>query len=159
MAQVWNWQFSQATWNLIAANNSVHNDGDPYHLDCESRGRVGVGRASCRHRRVRPPWRPGTHRCADDNCGNQWYWGYRRVALQAKLIADAFVAVFGADNVGRGKRVRPVLAGQVRVAPEWEGLGGRGMRRFTRPLGCGGAGGEPVHRAAGPGLPAGGVGG
>ena len=38
---------------------------------------------------------------------------WRRTAYMCKHIADLFKTVFGDENVGRGKRVRPLLAGQV----------------------------------------------
>ena len=34
--EVWNWQFRQATDNLHAANDSVLNHGDPYHLNYDN---------------------------------------------------------------------------------------------------------------------------
>lgn len=58
-----------------------------------------------------------------DNCNNSGYWAWRRVAYQCKHIADLFKTVFGAENVGNGKRVRPILSGQVSYpAPIEEGL-------------------------------------
>jgi hypothetical protein len=48
-----------------------------------------------------------------DNCSNVYYWGWRRTAYQIKHIADLFKTVFGEENVGQWKRVRPILAGQV----------------------------------------------
>ncbi len=48
-----------------------------------------------------------------DNCANVYYWGWRRTAYQIKHIADLFKTVFGEENVGQWKRVRPILAGQV----------------------------------------------
>jgi hypothetical protein len=90
--EVWNWQFSQATYNLRMANASVTQDGDPHRLDF-------------------------------DGCGNEGYWAWRRTAYMAKHIADVFKTVFGNDNVGAGKRVRPLLCGQVSwTAPLQTGL-------------------------------------
>ena len=48
-----------------------------------------------------------------DNCSNPGYWAWRRTAYQIKHISDLFKTVFGDDNVGPWKRVRPILAGQV----------------------------------------------
>jgi hypothetical protein len=48
-----------------------------------------------------------------DNCSNVWYWAIRRTAYQLTHIADLFKTVFGAENVGPWKRVRPILAEQV----------------------------------------------
>jgi hypothetical protein len=47
-----------------------------------------------------------------DNCSNVWYWAVRRSAYQIKHIADLFKTVFGEENVGPWKRVRPIFAGQ-----------------------------------------------
>lgn len=102
---MWNWQFEQASYNLQVANASVVLDGDPLHLNY-------------------------------DACNNPGYWAWRHVAYMAKHIADIFktgasilgakrwfgwknpffpiaFTVFGDDNVGYGKRVRPLLSGQV----------------------------------------------
>ena len=79
---MWNWGFTQATYNLRQANISVTVDGDPNRLNY-------------------------------DACNNEGYWAWRRSAYMAKHIADLFKTVFGEDNVGRGKRVRPLLCGQV----------------------------------------------
>jgi hypothetical protein len=38
-------------------------------------------------------------------------WGFRRTAYQIKHIGDLFKTVFGDENVGQWKRVRPILAG------------------------------------------------
>lgn len=48
-----------------------------------------------------------------DNCSNVGYWAWRRTAYQIKHISDLFKTVFGNENVGQWKRVRPILAGQV----------------------------------------------
>lgn len=48
-----------------------------------------------------------------DNCSNEGFWAWRRTAYMCKHVADLFKTVFGDENVGRGKRVRPLLAGQV----------------------------------------------
>jgi hypothetical protein len=80
--EVWNWEFLQSKVNLHAANDSVLNHGDPYHLNY-------------------------------DNCSNGAYWAWRRTAYQIKHIGDLFKTVFGDENVGQWKRVRPILAGQV----------------------------------------------
>jgi hypothetical protein len=37
-------------------------------------------------------------------------WSYRRIAYQAKHISDLFKTVFGEENVGPFKRVRPILS-------------------------------------------------
>lgn len=58
-----------------------------------------------------------------DNSSNPGYWSWRRTAYMAKHIADLFKTVFGADAVGAGKRVRPLLCGQASFpAPMSEGL-------------------------------------
>ena len=46
-----------------------------------------------------------------DNSSNVYYWAYRRTAYQIKHIADLFKTVFGDENVGPWKCVRPILAG------------------------------------------------
>ena len=79
--EVWNGIFAQSKWNFAAANDSVLNDGDPYHFNY-------------------------------DNCTDPYFWGYRRTAYQIKRVADLFKTVFGDENVGPWKRVRPILAGQ-----------------------------------------------
>ena len=48
-----------------------------------------------------------------DNCSNPGYWAWRRIAYQIKHISDLFKTVFGDENVGPWKRVRPILAGQI----------------------------------------------
>jgi hypothetical protein len=51
-----------------------------------------------------------------DACNNQWYWAHRLTAYQAAVrLPSLFASVFGDAAVGAGKRVRPVLAGQVRT--------------------------------------------
>jgi len=52
-----------------------------------------------------------------DNISNVGYWAVRRTAYQIKYIADLFKTVFGAENVGPWKRVRPILAGQTSYPP------------------------------------------
>jgi hypothetical protein len=47
-----------------------------------------------------------------DNCSNSVVWGWRRTVYQTKHIADLFKTVFGQDNVGQWKRVRPILGGE-----------------------------------------------
>jgi hypothetical protein len=47
-----------------------------------------------------------------DNCSNPGYWAWRRTAYEIKHISDLFKIVFGEENVGPWKRVRPILAGQ-----------------------------------------------
>jgi hypothetical protein len=47
-----------------------------------------------------------------DNSSNPGYWAWRRTAYQAIRIARLFRIVFGYNNVGQWKRVRPILAGQ-----------------------------------------------
>lgn len=39
-------------------------------------------------------------------------WAQRRYGLRIKQISDLFASVLGAENVGRGRRIRPILAGQ-----------------------------------------------
>jgi hypothetical protein len=48
-----------------------------------------------------------------DGINNPGYWQWRRTAYMAKHVADIFKTVFGDDAVGYGKRVRPMLCGQV----------------------------------------------
>ena len=48
-----------------------------------------------------------------DNCSNGAYWSWRRTAYQIKHIGDLFKTVFGEENVGQWKRVRPILGVQV----------------------------------------------
>jgi hypothetical protein len=79
--ELWNFQFAQSTANLQAANNSVYNQGDPYHFNY-------------------------------DNVSNAYTWGFRRTAYRIKYVSDLFKTVFGQQNVGPWKRVRPILAGQ-----------------------------------------------
>jgi hypothetical protein len=47
-----------------------------------------------------------------DNSTDVYIWANRRIAYQTKHISDLFKTVFGEENVGQWKRVRPVLAGQ-----------------------------------------------
>ena len=47
-----------------------------------------------------------------DNTSDVHTWSYRQTAFQIKRISDLFKTIFGEENVGPGKRVRPVLAGQ-----------------------------------------------
>jgi hypothetical protein len=47
-----------------------------------------------------------------DNCSNVFIWAPRRTAYQIKRISDLFKIVFGEENVGPWKRIRPLLAGQ-----------------------------------------------
>ncbi|CAF3298259.1 unnamed protein product [Rotaria sp. Silwood2] len=79
--EVWNSMFPQAKANLLAAMDSIHNHGDPLHLN-------------------------------HDGISNSYAWGFRRTAYQIKHISDLFKIVFGKENVGLWKRVRPILAGQ-----------------------------------------------
>jgi hypothetical protein len=48
-----------------------------------------------------------------DLIDNPGYWQWRRTAYMAKHVADIFKTVFGNESVGSGKRVRPLLCGQV----------------------------------------------
>jgi hypothetical protein len=52
-----------------------------------------------------------------DNVSNTGIWAVRRTAYQIKYVADLFKTVFGAENVGPWKRVRPILAGQTDYLP------------------------------------------
>ncbi|CAF1685255.1 unnamed protein product, partial [Adineta ricciae] len=79
--ELWNRGFSQAADNVYAANDSVHNHGDPLHLNY-------------------------------DNVKDVHAWAFRRTAYQIKRISDLFKNIFGYENVGLWKRVRPILAGQ-----------------------------------------------
>jgi hypothetical protein len=47
-----------------------------------------------------------------DNVSDPHVWSWRRTAYEIKRIADLFKTVFGEENVGQWKRVRPLLAGQ-----------------------------------------------
>ncbi len=47
-----------------------------------------------------------------DNASDPHVWSWRRTAYQIKRISDLFKTVFGEENVGPWKRVRPILAGQ-----------------------------------------------
>jgi hypothetical protein len=53
------------------------------------------------------------HHLNYDNCSNPGYWAWRRTAYQIKHISDLFKTIFGDENVGPWKRVRPILSGQV----------------------------------------------
>jgi hypothetical protein len=79
--EVWNNEFPQSRDNVNAANDSVHNHGDPFHFTY-------------------------------DNSTDVFTWALRRIAYQTKHISDLFKTVFGEENVGQWKRVRPILAGQ-----------------------------------------------
>jgi len=52
-----------------------------------------------------------------DNCSKPSLWALRRTAYQIKHIGELFKTVFGEENVGQWKRVRPLLAGQTSYAP------------------------------------------
>ena len=47
-----------------------------------------------------------------DNVSNAHIWAYRRTAYQIKRISDLFKIIFGKENVGQWKRIRPILAGE-----------------------------------------------
>jgi hypothetical protein len=79
--ELWNFFFSQAHVNTDLANESVLHQGDPHHLDYDNRS------------------------------SDVYTWGFRRTAYQIKHIGDLFRTVFGDENVGQWKRVRPILAG------------------------------------------------
>jgi hypothetical protein len=79
--ELWNFFFSQAHVNTDYANESVLHQGDPHHLDYDNRS------------------------------SDVYMWGFRRTAYQIKHIGDLFKTVFGEENVGQWKRVRPILAG------------------------------------------------
>ena len=49
---------------------------------------------------------------AYDNSTNAYTWANRRITYQTKRISDLFKTVFGDENVGPWKRVRPILTGQ-----------------------------------------------
>ena len=84
--EVWNGHFPQGRLNPVLANDSVLNQGDPYHLNY-------------------------------DNFSNPQAWPSRRTAYQVKRIADLFQKVFGKENVGQWKRVRPILSGHFDYPP------------------------------------------
>jgi len=46
-----------------------------------------------------------------DHVNDPIIWAHRRIAYQAKRIGDLFKIVFGEENVGKWKRVRPLLCG------------------------------------------------
>ena len=79
--EVRNWEFPQFFANYDAANDSVLNQGDPFHFDY-------------------------------DHVNNSMAWANRRIAYQTKRLGDLFKTVFGDENVGKWKRVRPILAGE-----------------------------------------------
>jgi hypothetical protein len=83
--ELWNYINPQAKANLAAANDSVVNQGDPYHFNY-------------------------------DNCSKPSIWAWRRSAYEIKRIGELFKSVFGEENVGQWKRVRPLLAGQTSYA-------------------------------------------
>ena len=47
-----------------------------------------------------------------DNVSNAYIWANRRIAYQTKHISDIFKQVFGEENVGPWKHVRPIITGQ-----------------------------------------------
>ena len=49
---------------------------------------------------------------AYDNSSNVYIWANRRIAYQTMHMSNLFKTVFGEDNVGPWKRVRPILAGE-----------------------------------------------
>ena len=49
---------------------------------------------------------------AYDNSTNVYIWANRRIAYQIKHFSDLFKVIFGEENVGAWKRVRPILAGE-----------------------------------------------
>ncbi len=49
---------------------------------------------------------------AYDNSTDVYMWANRRIAYQIKHFSDLFKTVFGEENVGPWKRVRPILAGE-----------------------------------------------
>ena len=63
------------------------------------------------------------HQLNYDNCSNVGYWAWRRTAYQIKHVSDLFKTVFGNENVGQWKRVRPILSGQIAYPfVIWNGL-------------------------------------
>ena len=52
------------------------------------------------------------YRFTYDNSTDIYTWAYRRIAYQTKHISDLFKTIFGDENVGPWKHIRPVLAGQ-----------------------------------------------
>jgi len=52
------------------------------------------------------------HQFNYDNISDTGVWATRRTAYQIKYVADLFKTIFGEENVGPWKRVRPILAGQ-----------------------------------------------
>ena len=81
--EVWNFGFSQYRVNLEAANYSVYN-GDPYHFNASNL--------------------PGNN--------NPGYWIIYRYVWFTNKIATIFKSVFGNDNVGKDKFIRPVFCWQ-----------------------------------------------
>ena len=47
-----------------------------------------------------------------DNSTDVRIWALRRIAYETKRISDLFKTVFGTENVGQWKRIRPILCGQ-----------------------------------------------
>ena len=87
--ELWNWGFQQSHDLVTMANASVHENGDPFALDYD-RG------AKCSN-------------------GNPPYCWQPRLAIYtaAVRLPKLFAAVFGADAVGPGLRVRPLFASQI----------------------------------------------
>ena len=87
---------------------------------------------------------------APSGCNNQWYWAHRLTGFQAAVrLPSLFASVFGDAEVGAGKRVRPVLAGQVGLGQALErGVQERARIGRTDDLGAGVGGGE-CHRRRG----------
>lgn len=81
--EVWNFGFSQYGVNFRAANASVY-AGDPYHFNAS--------------------FLPES--------GNQYVWPLYRYVWFSVKIANIFGTVYGSDNVGKDKTVRPVFCWQ-----------------------------------------------
>jgi hypothetical protein len=92
--EVWNFGFQQFGYNVAEANASVYNDSDPYYFNGTKPGQTTPA-----------GW-------SGQGTSNVWSWAQFRVALKTIQIAKAFKAAFGAADVGRGKRIRPVFAWQ-----------------------------------------------
>lgn len=89
-AQVWNAHFTACAYNAEQAGYAVQNMSDPYHFAYD--GCLNVTK-----------------------CWNTW--AGRRTIWAAMHIGEVFGTVFGSNNVGIGKRIRPLYAGDGSYSP------------------------------------------
>lgn len=113
--QVWNGHFTSEFYNKELANASVAAGELPMIPPQWRRSRRTAALL------LMLPTPPRTHagdpyHFTYDNCTDTskclQTWAQRRYGLWCKHIGDIFASVVGRENVGIGKRVRPVLAGQ-----------------------------------------------